>query len=112
MKALATISRVLVGLLFIFSGFIKANDPIGFSIKLAEYYHVFGLPDFLTDTALYQAMFISVLEIVLGFAVLMGTRMKITAPLLLGMIIFFTLLTGYTAVGNWFFENPDNGTTL
>lgn len=112
MKALATISRVLVGLLFIFSGFIKANDPLGFSYKLAEYYHVFGLPDFLVDTALYQAMFICVLEIVLGFAVLMGTRMKITAPLLLGMIIFFTLLTGYTAVGNWFFENPDNGTTL
>lgn len=110
MKVLATASRVLVGLLFIFSGFIKANDPLGFSYKLTEYYHVFGL-DFLVSSGLYQAMFICVLEIVLGFAVLMGTRMKVTATLLLAMIIFFTLLTGYTAIGNWFFENPDNGTT-
>lgn len=110
MKALATISRILVGLLFIFSGFIKANDPLGFSYKLEEYYHVFGL-DFLVSSVLYQAMFICVLEIVLGFAVLIGTRMRVTGSLLLGMIIFFTLLTGYTAVGNWFFENPDAGTT-
>lgn len=110
MKALATISRVLVGLLFIFSGFVKANDPLGFSYKLQEYYHVFGL-DFLVGSALYQAMFICVLEMVLGFAVLMGTRMKVTGSLLLGMIIFFTLLTGYTAISNWFFENPEAGTT-
>ncbi len=110
MKALTTTSRVLVGLLFIFSGFIKANDPMGFSYKLEEYYHVFGL-DFLVSTALYQAMFICVLEVVLGFAVLMGTRMKATASLMLAMIIFFTLLTGFTAVGNWFFENPEAGTT-
>lgn len=110
MKALATISRILVGLLFIFSGFIKANDPLGFSYKLTEYYQVFGLK-FLISTGLYQAMFICVLEIVLGFAVLMGTRMKVTATLLLAMIVFFTLLTGYTAVGNWFFENPDHSTT-
>lgn len=110
MKVFAIISRVLVGLLFIFSGFIKANDPLGFSYKLEEYYHVFGL-NFLVSTAVYQAMFICVLEMVLGFAVLIGTRMRVTASLLLGMIIFFTLLTGFTAIGNWFFENPEHGTT-
>jgi uncharacterized membrane protein YphA (DoxX/SURF4 family) len=110
MKIAAIICRVLVGLLFIFSGFVKANDPLGFSYKLQEYYHVFGL-GFLTSSALYQAMFISVLEMVLGFAVLIGTRMKITGGLILAMIIFFTLLTGYTAISNWFFENPDSGTT-
>lgn len=110
MKIIANISRVLVGLLFIFSGWIKANDPLGFSYKLEEYYHVFGL-DFLTSTAVYQAMFICVLEIVLGFALLLGTRMKITGTLLLLMIVFFTLLTGYTAVSNWFFENHESGTT-
>ncbi len=110
MKVLAVISRILVGLLFIFSGYVKANDPSGFSYKLEEYYHVFGL-NFLSSTALYQAMFISVLEMVLGFAVLMGTRMKVTGSLILGMIIFFTMLTGFTAISNWFFENPDRGTT-
>lgn len=110
MKIIANISRVLVGLLFIFSGWIKANDPLGFSYKLEEYYHVFGL-DFLTSTAVYQAMFICVLEIVLGFALLLGTRMKVTGTLLLLMIVFFTLLTGYTAVSNWFFEHHESGTT-
>lgn len=110
MRALATISRVLVGLLFIFSGFVKANDPLGFSYKLEEYYHVFGL-DFLVSSALFQSMLICVLEIILGFAVLIGTRMKVTSSLILAMIIFFSLLTGYTAISNWFFENPEAGTT-
>lgn len=110
MRALATISRILVGLLFIFSGFVKANDPLGFSYKLEEYYHVFGL-DFLVSSALFQSMFICVLEIILGFAVLIGTRMKVTSSLILAMIIFFSLLTGYTAISNWFFENPEAGTT-
>lgn len=39
---LTTCTRILVGGLFIFSGFIKANDPVGFSIKLEEYFEVFG----------------------------------------------------------------------
>ncbi len=110
MKALATISRILVGLLFIFSGFVKANDPLGFSYKLEEYYNVFGL-DFLVSSALFQSMFICVLEIILGFAVLIGTRMKVTSSFILAMIIFFSLLTGFTAISNWFFENPEAGTT-
>lgn len=110
MRVLTTISRVLVGLLFIFSGWIKANDPLGFSYKLEEYYHVFHL-DFLASSALVQAMFICILEMVLGVAVLLGTRMRLTASLLLGMMVFFTLLTGYTAISNWFFENPESGTT-
>ena len=110
MRVIATISRILVGLLFIFSGFVKANDPLGFSYKLEEYYHVFGL-DFLVSSALFQAMFICVLEIILGFAVLIGTRMKVTSSLIMAMIIFFSLLTGYTAISNWFFENPEAGTT-
>ncbi len=42
MKYLVNVLRVLVGLLFIFSGFIKANDPTGFSIKLDEYFSVFS----------------------------------------------------------------------
>ena len=42
MKYLVNVLRVLVGLLFIFSGLIKANDPTGFSIKLDEYFSVFS----------------------------------------------------------------------
>ncbi len=110
MKVLTGISRLLVGLLFIFSGFIKANDPIGFSYKLTEYYSVFGT-GFLQHYEVVQAILICVAEIVLGVCVLIGTRMRITSWLLLLMILFFTFLTGFTAIGNWFFENPDSSTT-
>jgi len=111
MKVLTGISRVLVGLLFIFSGFIKANDPIGFSYKLTEYYSIFGA-SFMQYQEVLQAVLICVAEIVLGICVLVGIRMRLTSWLLLGMIVFFTFLTGFTAVGNWFFENPEHGRTL
>ncbi|MDX5321047.1 MAG: DoxX family protein, partial [Bacteroidota bacterium] len=98
-------------LIFIFSGFIKPNDPIGFSYKLTEYYSIFGTA-FMQHQEVLQAVLICVAEIVLGICVLIGIRMRVTSWLLLGMIIFFTFLTGFTAVGNWFFENPDDSRTL
>lgn len=97
MRALTLISRVLVGLLFIISGLIKANDPLGFSYKLDEYFEVFGM-SFLTPASLAMAMGICVVEIGLGVALIMGVYMNFTAWLLLLMIIFFTVLTGYSAV--------------
>lgn len=42
MKLIANIVRLITGLLFIFSGFIKLNDPVGFKIKLEEYFNVFA----------------------------------------------------------------------
>lgn len=96
MKIITTISRLLVGLLFIFSGFIKANDAIGFSYKLVEYFEVFDT-HFLVPIALPLAMFICIFEIVLGFTLLLGARVKLTLWLLLLMIVFFTFLTFYSA---------------
>jgi uncharacterized membrane protein YphA (DoxX/SURF4 family) len=96
MKVITTIARILVGLLFIFSGFIKANDAVGFSYKLVEYFEVFGT-HFLIPIALPLAMFICIFEIVLGFTLLMGARVKLTLWLLLLMIVFFTFLTFYSA---------------
>jgi uncharacterized membrane protein YphA (DoxX/SURF4 family) len=92
MKILANISRILVGALFIFSGFIKANDPLGFSYKLDEYFTVFGMP-WLGKISLFLAIFICAFEIGLGIALLLGAKMKFTAWSLLLMIIFFTFLT-------------------
>jgi uncharacterized membrane protein YphA (DoxX/SURF4 family) len=96
MKVITNIARVLVGLLFIFSGFIKANDAVGFAYKLVEYFEVFGT-HFFIPIALPLAMFICIFEIVLGFALLMGARIKLTLWLLLLMIVFFTFLTFYSA---------------
>src|SRR5690606_18819636 len=92
-------SRVFTGLLFIFSGLIKANDPIGFGYKLQEYFHVFGT-DFLNDYAVHMAVVICGLEIVLGALLLLGFWARTVGWGLLLLILFFTFLTFYSA----FFE--------
>ncbi len=96
MKIITNIARTVVGLLFIFSGFIKANDAVGFGYKLVEYFEVFGT-HFLVPIALPLAMFICIFEIVLGFALLMGAKLRLTLWLSLLMIVFFTFLTFYSA---------------
>lgn len=101
MKIITTISRVLVGVLFIISGLIKLNDPVGFSFKLQEYFsaEVLGLP-FLQPYALAIAVVIVIIEVILGVALLVGYKRKITVWSLLLMIVFFTFLTFYSAYFN------------
>ena len=99
MKYIVTICRILVGVLFIISGLIKANDPIGFSYKLQEYFEVFGM-EFFVPFALTLSVLITVFEIVCGIATLIGSTMKLFSWLLLLMIIFFTFLTFYSAYFN------------
>ena len=101
MQKLTTISRTLVGALFIVSGLVKANDAVGFSFKLHDYFaaDVLDLPFFLEYT--YPlAVFICISEILLGLAVLVGAKMRITAFSLLLMILFFDGLTFYSAYFN------------
>ncbi|TSJ43281.1 DoxX family protein [Mucilaginibacter corticis] len=88
--------RIGVGLLFIFSGLIKANDPLGFSYKLEEYFEVFHIT-FLNGLALSLAVLLCALEMILGFALLIGVRGKQVAWGLLLIIIFFAFLTFYSA---------------
>jgi len=101
LKLLTHIARFIVGALFIFSGFIKLNDPLGFSYKLQEYFsaEVLGL-EFLSPYALLIAIVLVIVEILLGIALLIGHRKKITLWLLLLMIAFFTFLTFYSAYFN------------
>jgi len=88
--------RIAVGLLFIFSGLIKANDPLGFSYKLEEYFEVFHIM-FLNNFALTIAILLCALEMLLGFALLIGARAVKVAWGLLLLIIFFGFLTFYSA---------------
>lgn len=99
MKYLVQLSRILVGVLFIISGLIKSNDTVGFAYKLEEYYQVFGT-EFLISTAVFQAMLICIMEVMLGVALLLGTRINLTLWLLMLMIVFFTFLTFYSAYYN------------
>ncbi len=101
MKAITGIARVLVGVLFIFSGFIKLNDPVGFSYKLQEYFSepVLDIPA-LIPFALIIAIVVVIYELVLGIMLLIGYAPKFTVWSLLLMIIFFTFLTFYSAYFN------------
>ncbi|TCD04629.1 DoxX family protein [Pedobacter frigidisoli] len=89
-------SRFFVGALFIFSGLIKANDPLGFGYKLQEYFEVFHM-NFLSGAATGIAILLCTLEIVLGALLLLGFWSKKVAWGLLLLIIFFTLLTFVSA---------------
>lgn len=95
-KAALTFSRLFVGILFIFSGLIKANDPLGFGYKLQEYFDVFHMP-WLSPMATGIAIFLCILEIVLGALLLAGFWSRKVTTGLLFIIIFFTFLTFVSA---------------
>ena len=101
MKILVNVARVIVGVLFVFSGWVKLNDPIGFAFKLEEYFSpsVLNL-EFLAPFALVIAIVVVVFEVVLGIMLLIGYLPKFTTWSLLLMIIFFTFLTFYSAYFN------------
>lgn len=94
MQNFLKILRWTVGLLFIFSGLIKANDPLGLSYKMQEFFDVWGV-QFLNDYTLGFALVMNTLEIVAGIALLIQFPYKQTLWLLLGLIVFFSFLTGY-----------------
>ena len=94
MKLPVNISRILVGVLFIFSGLVKANDPYGLSYKMQEFFEAWGW-DFLNNYTLLFSVLMIAFEIIAGVAVLLGWAMRLFSWLLLMLIIFFTFLTAY-----------------
>jgi len=94
MRFLISFVRGLVGLLFIFSGLVKANDPLGLSYKMQEFFDVWNF-HWLDSLTLAFSVLMIIFEIVAGVAVLLGWRMKLFSWLLLLLTIFFTFLTAY-----------------
>ncbi len=101
MKFITQFARLFVGILFIISGLIKLNDPLGFSFKLDEYFSelVFNMP-FLQPYALAIALFVVIAEVILGVLLLIGYKRNFTLWSLFAMIVFFTFLTFYSAYFN------------
>lgn len=93
-----------IGVFFIFSGIVKAIDPMGTAIKMEEYFEIFNeyvpflgfLWHFFAGHALGFSFFMIVLEIILGVTLLLGVFKKPTLWLLLLITIFFTFLTGFS----------------
>ncbi|SRR5829696_1712366 len=118
MRGLVRIIQILVGVLFIISGLVKANDPLGLSYKMQEFFelwngelassHFFlknGLIsffDFLHNHSLALSVFMITLEIIAGMALLLGWMKNFVLWLLLLLIIFFTFLTGYAYLSGKF----------
>jgi hypothetical protein len=108
---LRTVTRVcwfLLGALFIFSGLIKLNDPVGTAYKLEEYFEVFAIAVppldgfflWFKNISRTLSIILSSLEVILGVALLLRWHLKITLWVLLGLLVFFAFLTFYSAAFN------------
>lgn len=102
MKLTVTIIRILTGTLFIFSGLVKAIDPLGLAYKMQEFFEVWGqnaslsgLMNGLDEYAVAFSIIMITLEVVVGVALLMGWQKKLTVWILLLLMLFFTFLTSF-----------------
>ncbi len=101
MKLLVYLSRFIVAVTFIFSGFVKLVDPLGSAYKFQEYFSADVLNmEFLIPYALPFSIILILAEIVLGVMLLVGYLPKLTVWSLLGIILVFLFLTWYSAYYN------------
>jgi hypothetical protein len=99
MKLLRTLSRIFIGLVFIFSGIVKAIDPLGSAYKFHDYFNAFHL-GFLNNLSLPLAIFMCTAEFISGFSVLTGFRLKTGIWGIIILLVIFTPLTFILALTN------------
>ena len=92
-KNILLVVRWIVGLLFIFSGLIKANDPLGLSYKMQEFFEAWSWYA-LNDLTLPVSLIMNVFEVLAGVAVIIGWRMRLFSWLLLLLILFLIVIGG------------------
>jgi len=90
---------MILGVVFIFSGFVKAVDPLGSAYKFSDYFSAFKL-GFLDFMSLPLGIFLSAFELLLGIVLILGYGRKITFWVLMWFMSFFTLLTFVLAIFN------------
>ena len=103
-KTLRIIARWFVGLVFIFSSFTKGVDPLGTAFKVEEYMTAWSVGNISFEWALSLAPFLSMalitVEFLVGVLLITGSFRKLTAWILLLMMVFFTFTTLYDAITN------------
>ncbi len=99
MKTLRIASRIFIGAIFIFSGFVKGIDPLGSTYKFIDYFEAFHL-GFLSFVAFPTAVLLSTGELVMGINLLLGIRMRLTSYVLLVFMSFFTVIALILAIYN------------
>lgn len=98
-KLIVAIARILFGITFIFSGFVKAIDPLGFTYKIEDYLISFHLAQFV-PLALTFALALILLEFLLGVFILFGIYRKWTTHFAVLFMVVMTPLTLYIALAN------------
>jgi uncharacterized membrane protein YphA (DoxX/SURF4 family) len=99
MKILRTLFRIIVGLVFIYSGFVKGIDPLGTVYRMDDYFQVFSMP-FFSSFSLFLTIFLCTIEFTIGVSLLFNLWIRKTVWILMPMMIFFTILTFFDAVYN------------
>ena len=90
-------SRIFVGLVFLFSSFVKGVDPLGTAYQIEDYFTAFGMP-WAHSLSLFLSISLSTLEFLLGVALILKLQIKKTAWAVLLMMDFFIILTFYNAI--------------
>ena len=97
----ANICRLLLAVVFVFSGFVKANDPTGFQYKLHDYATAFGLTAWVSESLLLAAAIgMAALEFALGIYLLLGFNRRFASGMSVLLMLFMTPLTLYLALEN------------
>ena len=99
MKILRNSFRILVGMVFIFSGFVKGVDPLGLAFRIEDYFVAFGIP-WASRFSLELSIIFIMLEFTLGISLLLNLWIRKTAWLLLLIMTYFTVLTFLDAIWN------------
>ena len=99
MKTVRIIIRTILGLTFIFSGFVKGVDPLGFTYKLLEYFEAYHL-DWLNSLALFLTVTLCAIEFTIGVMLVFGVKPKLFSWLAFIMMFFFAGLTLLSAINN------------
>ncbi|MCX6235853.1 MAG: DoxX family protein [Bacteroidetes bacterium] len=99
MTALRTICRFLIGLVFIFSGFVKGLDPTGTMFKIEDYFIAFGM-EWAIPMALALSILLCTVEFSIGMLLILNVRIKLVTWVLFLMMAGFTVMTFFDAIYN------------
>jgi uncharacterized membrane protein YphA (DoxX/SURF4 family) len=97
MKLIRILSRLFIGAIFIYSGFVKGIDPLGSTYKFTDYFFAFGM-EWLEPIAFPLAIILSALEFVVGISLFLGIKIKLSSLGALLFMLLFLPLTLYIAL--------------